>query len=157
MTSNPRLVRGTASGQRGGRPRPALVERWRSGLEEATAEYLRDRGVPFKYEVLKLKYERPAKVHTYTADFYIPHSSPDRPGIIVETKGLFDTADRQKHLMVRASNPDLDIRFVFSRSASPISKQSATTYAMWCEKHGFQYHDRVVPLAWLRELGYATT
>ncbi len=34
------------------------------------------------------------------------------------------TADRQKHLLVRDQHPELDIRFVFSRSAAKINKAS---------------------------------
>jgi hypothetical protein len=45
----------------------------------------------------------------------------------------------------------LDIRFVFNYSKSRISKKSSTTYAMWCEKHGFQYADKSIPAEWLKE------
>ena len=51
----------------------------------------------------------------------------------------------------RLSNPDLDIRFVFSRSASPIRTGSPTTYADWCRTHGFLFADKMVPTAWLLE------
>jgi hypothetical protein len=69
----------------------------------------------------------------------------------VESKGRFLTADRQKHLLVKEQHPHLDIRFVFQRSANPIRKSSATTYAAWCQKHGFVFADKSVPPAWLRE------
>lgn len=78
-------------------------------------------------------------------DFVLPNS------IIIELKGQFDTADRQKHLMVQAQHPHLDIRFVFSNSRQRISKKSQTTYAQWCETHGFKYADKLVPPAWLAE------
>ena len=32
-----------------------------------------------------------------------------------------------------------------------ISKQSKTTYGMWCEKHGFLYAAKVVPQEWIDE------
>jgi hypothetical protein len=57
----------------------------------------------------------------------------------------------EKHLLVKAQHPDLDIRFVFSRSAAPLYKGSPTTYAMWCNKHGFVFADKLIPVAWLRE------
>jgi hypothetical protein len=77
-------------------------------------------------------------------DFVLPN------GIIIETKGRFVTADRQKHILILEQHPHLDIRFVFSSSRTRISKKSRTTYATWCESHGFQYADRLIPEAWLR-------
>lgn len=115
----------------------------RSGLEDKTMDDLAKRGVSFEYETLKVKYEKPASQHTYTPDFILAN------GVIVETKGLFTVEDRQKHVLVKAQNPDLDIRFVFSRSASPIRKGSKTTYADWCRKNGFLYADKVIPQEWL--------
>lgn len=118
---------------------------FRSGLEERVASELRDQQVDFQYEQLKINYvvpERPAK---YTPDFLLPN------GIIVETKGRFLVADRQKHLLIKKQNPELDIRFVFSRSASPINKGSKTTYAMWCERNGFKYADKSIPKSWIKE------
>ncbi len=97
------------------------------------------------YETKKIAYVTPEKPHKYTADFDLPN------GIIVETKGRFVTADRQKHLLIKAQHPLLDIRFVFSNSRARISKTSATTYAAWCEKHGFTFADKRVPEAWLKE------
>lgn len=93
----------------------------------------------------KIKYIEPAKNRTYTPDFILPN------GIIVETKGRFVTADRQKHLLIKAQHPELDIRFVFSNSKSRISKLSATTYAMWCEKNGYLFADKLIPKEWLKE------
>lgn len=98
-----------------------------------------------EYESLVINYEKPARWSRYTPDFPLPN------GIIIETKGRFLTADRQKHILIKQQLPDLDIRFVFSNSRARISKQSKTTYADWCVKHGFQYADKVVPTAWLRE------
>lgn len=118
---------------------------FRSGLEERVAEELGAHGVPFSFEELKVPYMKPARMCKYTPDFILPS------GIIVETKGRFVTADRQKHLLLQDQEPDLDIRFVFSRSKSTISKQSKTTYAKWCEDHGFLYADKSIPLDWLEE------
>lgn len=118
---------------------------FRSGLEETVAGDLTKRGVPFTFEKLKLRYTYPAKDHTYTPDFVLPN------GIVVETKGRFLPADRQKHLLVKQQHPKLDIRFVFSRSASPISKGSKTTYADWCRKFGFQFADKLIPPSWTKE------
>jgi len=118
---------------------------FRSGLEELIANQLTDSGVSFSFESFKIEYMQPAKKRSYTPDFLLPN------GIIIETKGRFLTADRQKHLWVQNQYPDLDIRFVFSNSKQKIRKGSKTTYAMWCEKNGFLYADREIPKAWLKE------
>ena len=102
-------------------------------------------GVPFNYESEVIEYARPAKKAKYTPDFILPN------GIIIETKGRFLTADRQKHLLIKQQRPELDIRFVFSDSRKKISKQSKTTYAIWCERNGFKYADGAIPQAWLEE------
>lgn len=117
----------------------------RSGLEDTLAEELLEHGVPFGYESEIVHYVKPAKKARYTPDFILPN------GIIIEGKGRFLTADRQKHLLIRDQKPDLDIRFVFSRSAAKIGKGSKTTYADWCRKNGFQFADRTIPKAWIEE------
>jgi hypothetical protein len=122
----------------------AIAEGYRSGLEETTAEYLTSQGVGYKYEELVIAYKEPEKTRKYTPDFELPN------GIIIETKGRFLTADRQKHLLIKQQHPHLDIRFVFSNSKSKLSKISKTTYAMWCEKNGFLYADKVIPQEWLK-------
>ena len=99
----------------------------------------------FSYETRVIKYVKPERTSRYTPDFNLDN------GIIIETKGRFLTADRQKQLLVKQQHPDLDIRFIFSRSAQRISKKSKTTYAMWCEKNGFRYADVTIPHAWIIE------
>jgi hypothetical protein len=124
---------------------PGIEHGFRSGLEDKIADQLRAAGEPVMFETHRVPYTKPEKVHHYTPDF------PLKNGIIIETKGRFVTADRQKHLFIKKQHPDLDIRFVFSRSKSTISKTSKTTYADWCEKNGFQYADKVIPPEWLKE------
>lgn len=109
------------------------------------ASQLEAAGVSYEYESFKIAFVEPAKKRTYCPDFRLPN------GIIVETKGRFLTADRQKHILVKAQHPGLDIRFVFSSSKTKIAKRSATTYADWCEKHGFTYADKAAPEAWIKE------
>jgi hypothetical protein len=60
--------------------------------------------------------------------------------------------DRQKHLLIKQQHPEYDIRFVFSNSKSKLNKESKTTYADWCNKHGFQYADKLIPVDWLKEI-----
>lgn len=118
---------------------------FRSGLEERVSKQLEKAEVEYEYETLKISYEQPAKQRTYTPDFILPN------GIVVETKGLLRTEDRQKHKWVQEQHPDLDIRFIFSNSNSKIRKGSPTTYAMWCEKNNFLYADKIIPEEWLNE------
>jgi hypothetical protein len=118
---------------------------WRSGLEEQVGEQLQAAKIPVDFESLKIPFRQPEKPRHYSPDFVLPN------GIIIETKGRFVTADRQKHLLVKEQYPDLDIRFVFSNSRTRISKQSKTTYAAWANTKGFKYADKLIPLSWLRE------
>jgi hypothetical protein len=118
---------------------------YRSGLEDKVAKQLSDLGVEYEYEKLKISYE----VHEsrkYTPDFVILHN-----GIIVETKGRFLGADRKKHLLIKEQHPEKDIRFVFSNSKAKLSKGSPTSYADWCNKHGFLWADKLIPEDWLKE------
>lgn len=118
----------------------------RSGLEEQVIAQLRADGIPFEYEQVVIEFRQPEKPRKYTPDFLLL-----RNGIIIETKGRFVSADRQKHLLVQAQHPVLDIRFVFSNSRQRISKQSKTTYAAWCQTKGFKFADKLIPQAWLDE------
>lgn len=122
-----------------------LAEGYRSGLEDSVAESLNKRGVGFEYEAHVVRYVQPARQARYSPDFILPN------GIVIETKGRFVTKDRQKHLLIKDQHPDLDIRFVFSNPNTRISKTSKTTYAMWCQKHGFMYAKKDIPVEWIAE------
>lgn len=125
----------------------AIANGYRSGLEERVAEQLEKAGIAAEYEAYSLKYTKPEKVHRYIPDFLLVSGD-----IIIETKGRFLTDDRQKHKLIKAQYPHLDIRFVFSNSRARISKTSKTTYAKWCEDNGFKYADKTVPQDWLDEI-----
>jgi predicted nuclease of restriction endonuclease-like RecB superfamily len=130
---------------------------YRSGLEERTAKNLDDLSVPYQFETLKLPYIIPASNHKYTPDFLITTKSGKT--LIIETKGIWAFDDRKKHLLIREQHPDLDIRFVFSRSKSKISKKSTTTYADICNGLGrgkfkgitWKYADSKIPQEWIDE------
>lgn len=124
----------------------ALKHGFRSGLEDKIADSLTTQGIPFEYEQLVINYIQPSKARKYTPDFVLLEND-----IIIESKGRFMTADRQKHLMIKEQYPELDIRFVFSNSKARLSKISQTTYGDWCSKHGFLYADKDIPMAWLNE------
>lgn len=118
---------------------------YRSGLEELNSELLKSLFIDPKYEQFYLEYLVPETKHKYTPDFVLPN------GIVIETKGVWDAEDRKKHLLIRQQHPELDIRFVFSRSRTPIYKGSKTTYASFCEANGFLYTDKKIPVEWLNE------
>ena len=117
---------------------------YRSGLEEQTAEYLREKEVDFTYEEEKIKW-LDARERTYTPDFVLGN------GIIIETKGRFLADDRRKHKEIKQQYPDKDIRFVFTNSNSKLYKGAKSTYADWCTKNGFLFADKVIPEEWLKE------
>lgn len=121
-----------------------LKHGYRSGLEDKVSKQLKESGVSFEYETLKIQYEV-NETRRYTPDFILPS------GIIIETKGRFVAADRKKHLLIQQQHSDLDIRFVFSNSRAKLSKGAKSTYAEWCEKHGFLYADKEIPKEWLHE------
>ena len=118
--------------------------RFRSGLEKRTAAWLKLRDISFKYEEVRIPYSV-SEVRHYTPDFQLPN------GIFVETKGRFLPSDRKKHLLIKEQYPELDIRFVFSNPNAKIRKGSKTSYADWCDKHGFLYAQEIIPTEWIRE------
>jgi hypothetical protein len=121
----------------------ARVKGYRSGLEEEIDSSLKAVGIDGQYEQHKINYTKPATHHKYTPDFRLPN------GIFVETKGRFVVADRKKHLLIKEQHPELDIRFLFQNANNRISKKSKTTYADWCNKHGFLYAEKEIPKEWL--------
>lgn len=122
-------------------PKKKHTNSYKSGLEVTVAKALADLGITDCYEKFKIEW-KDLMYRKYTPDFILPN------GVIIETKGLFTASDRRKHLEIKAQHPTLDIRFVFSRSASKLSKKSKTTYAKWCDKNGFIYADKAIPWEW---------
>lgn len=121
------------------------VGAYRSGLEAANMKLLEDHGVKAQYEQWSIPYVIPASDHKYTLDIILPN------GIIIETKGLFETDDRKKHMLIRAQYPELDIRFVFSSSRTKLYKGSPTSYADWCIKNNILFADKIIPKSWVME------
>ena len=119
---------------------------YRSGLELKTAQYLESLHASYRYEEVKIEWED-LTYRTYTPDFVLHN------GIIIETKGMFTSADRKKHLAIKKQHPKLDIRFVFENSKRKLSKGAKTRYYQWCNKYDFDYYDRIIPEEWLKEKG----
>lgn len=126
--------------------RQHLSRRYRSGLEKEAAAFLKERQKKVEYEKIKIEWED-LRYRTYTPDFELDN------GIIVETKGIFDSDDRRKHLEVKRQHPDLDIRFVFSNARSKLYKGAKSRYCDWCDKNGFKWSHRIIPEEWLKEKG----
>lgn len=135
----------------GGWTEPVEPDSFRSGLEVTIARQLSDAGINYRYEEDTISYVIPASNHTYNPDFILPN------GIIIEGKGLFEIDDRKKHLFLKAQYPHLDIRFVFSNPNQKLYKGSKTTYAMWCDKNGYLYAKKLIPVGWLKETLKETT
>lgn len=110
--------------------------------EKRVVFQLHEANVPFEYEKTKIKYHV-SKDCTYTPDFKLADGS------FIEVKGLFTSADRVKHLVVKEQHPTLNIRFLFDNAEKKLSKTSKTTYGDWCRKHGFQYASKTIPAEWL--------
>jgi len=126
--------------------RDAIKNGYRSGLEDIVATYLKEHKVKFLYEKIKIEWED-LSYRTYTPDFVLNN------GIIIETKGRFLAIDRRKHLAIKKQHPKLDIRFVFENSRRKLRKGAKSTYAEWCMKYDFKFHDRIIPEEWIKETG----
>ena len=128
------------------------MSKYRSGFEERIAKAFGRRKIDFRYEPMTLDYITPpvpAKNHKYTPDFLF--EAEDGHTIYVEAKGRLTVANRQKMLLVKQHNPELDIRFLFMNARQPlISKRKrgtkkngdiykSTTYGEWAEKNGFPW------------------
>lgn len=132
------------------------MEYMRSGLEERIAQELDALGVEYEYEARVLAYDaktRGAKCHAcgskecyairkYTPDFWLPEQ-----GFFIETKGRWTGADRNKHVAVRNSNPNVEIRFIFQYNNWLTSRRKAK-YSDWCDKHNYIYAVEHVPEEW---------
>jgi len=125
-----------------------LMRGYRSGLEDAISRQIEQAGLPVIYEEETIKYVWPERNSTYRPDFKLPKKGGF---FLVESKGRFVVEDRQKHLLIKEQHPDIDIRFVFSNCNQKLYKGSPTSYADWCEKHGFVYANKRIPEEWLKE------
>jgi len=130
------------------RRRHAIANGYRSGLEETLSRQIADAGLPVRYETQKIEYVWPERTSKYTPDFKLPKLGGF---FFVETKGRWAVDDRQKHLLIKEQHPDIDIRFVFSNQNAPLYKGSPNRYCDWCDKHGFRYANKTIPIEWLAE------
>lgn len=124
---------------------PGLVYGYKSGLEETVAAQLYAQYGTVEYETMKIKFVQPEKNRSYRPDFVLPN------GIIIETKGRFVLADRQKHLWIKEQYPNLDIRFIFTNPNAKLKKGAKQSYGEWCTAHGFKFATKLIPESWLNE------
>jgi len=117
---------------------------YRSNLELRVAADLHKKGIKFEYEGEKLEYT--VKTKTYTPDFKLMPSQ-----VFVEVKGRFMPVERSKHLYLKAQHPNVDLRFLFSNAQQKLYKGSKTTYAAWCDRHGFLWAEGVIPKGWSKK------
>lgn len=122
---------------------------YRSKFELMFAKTLLSAGVEFHYEDVIFPYIIPAVKRRYITDFVL--DKKDGTQMVIETKGYFTKANRDKSLFVREASPEIDLRFVF-QSNNKINKQSKTRYGDWCDKKGFLWAVREIPDEWLEEL-----
>lgn len=127
----------------------AIAKGYRSGLEEKVSKQIEQAGLPVLYETEKVSYIWPERNSTYTPDFLL-HEGTNRQ-MYIETKGIWTVEDRQKWHLVTQQHPDKDFRLVFYNQNAKLYKGSPTTYAAYCEKHGFTYANKLIPEKWLKE------
>ena len=65
----------------------ALKAGYRSGFEDDTAKYLKEKGINFTYEKERIEW-LDVRTRNYTPDFILEN------GIVIETKGRFVSTDR---------------------------------------------------------------
>lgn len=100
------------------------------------------------YEPDRINFVQPEKKRYYVPDFKIKGTQNE----YIEAKGRFTMQDRQKHLWIKEQYPDMKVYFVFANPWLPINKGSKTTYAVWCEKNGFEWAsiEIGIPKHWLK-------
>ena len=128
--------------------------KFRSGFEKAVYEHAtgHKRKLDFEPSDVVCRYVKPSRSARYIPDFRLPN------GVLVETKGRFPYPDRAKMLLVRESNPELDIRLVFQRANNRLTKsKNSMTYWEWADKHGFIWAEGTIPEEWWKEKSKSET
>ena len=109
----------------------------KSILEVRTQAWLEEKGIPFKYEYEKWKYQY--KEATYTPDFIV-----DGMPFVIECKGKLTKEVRKKMVAILECNPDRMLYMVFERPENKINRGSQTTYGQWADKLGIVW-SKVTP------------
>lgn len=128
--------------------KPKKIGRFKSGLEKSIWDKLvriKNKAFNFQYEGEKLKY---FVVKHYTPDIIL--TFPGGKKIYVEIKGYLRPEDQVKMKAVKNSNPELDIRFVFTENGRVGG--SKMTPGEWCNKYSFPYTmTGKIPKEWMKQ------
>lgn len=123
-----------------------MSQKFRSKFEKRIWENEQRRGRTLDYEPqdAALYYNTPSRYHP---DFRLPN------GILVESKGYFPPRDRGKMLRIKKQNPNADIRILFQRANTRITKSpNSLMYWEWAERHGFPWDEGdSIPEEWYNE------
>lgn len=118
--------------------------RFRSGLEENIWNSAKSCRKSLEFEPHFIPYIIKGN---YLPDFILPN------GVYVEAKGYLDAAACRKMKAVKASNPHLDIRFVFQDANGKRNKRAKLRNWEWAERHNFPWAEGTIPLSWFKEEG----
>lgn len=138
-------------------------KRYRNDFEQRIADQLTTKGVGFDYEPTRLRYtDRHNRQRITQPDFYLSAQSNDpQLGMFVEAKAYLSRQQALRYESVKASRPEVDIRFIFKDAARPINKlavkddcgnTTSITYGEWADLQGFKWAAEAIPNAWLKEL-----
>jgi hypothetical protein len=129
--------------------------RGRSKFEDAVANDLEERGIPYGYETTSYSYlakpynakcfdcnsKEVYETRSYTPDFFLEN------GVIVEAKGRWMPKERKLLVTLKESNPELDIRMLFMRD-NWLTTKRLQRYSDWCNKRGIKWAVSRVPMEW---------
>lgn len=124
-----------------GRFRAKRKGKFKSRLEQRAAQMMELAGLPFKYEPDKFPYSR---LSHYIPDWKIGEN------VYIETKGYLSPSNRANILAFREQHPSIRIYFLFGCASNKLNAKSQTTYAEWCDRHGFKWADirKGIPKDW---------
>ncbi len=123
---------------------------FKSKFEGIVGDYLLKEKGDLQYEVDAIQFTQPEVKRKYKPDFKIADN------IYVECKGIFSLDDRKKMLWVKEQHPNKTFYILFYNAHQKLRKGSNTTYADWCDKHGFIWADwfrsgRAIPQEWFSD------
>lgn len=135
----------TKKGRRSSREIARMVGMRSMGEVRFTADTMEDGNIPYEYEPDTFEYFV-RETRNYTPDFkYKKHKTRHRRPryFYVEFKGVLTKDDRKKAKLFREQHPDVEFYFVFQKPKNKIYRGSKTTYAKWCDQHGFKWSDKL--------------
>jgi hypothetical protein len=119
-----------------------MKPKFRSKFEEDIYKVAKGNGKKLEFEPYFIPYIMKG---SYLPDYVLPN------GIVVEAKGYLDAAACKKMKAVKASNPHLDIRFVFQNANGKRNRRAKLRNYEWADRHGFKWAEGTIPLDWWDE------